>query len=326
MKSAYFADAGPLWAITSFYNPSGYARRRHNYRLFRHHLQVPLLTVELAYAGGFELADSDAEILVRCSGGDVLWQKERLLNVALERLPPTCTQVAWVDCDVLFERDDWAVVLSRQLERTPLVQPYSRALHLRRDAPLNRSPADGDILFIREAVAGLVARGASAADYLGHFGGQRRYKRSPGHVWAARREILQRHGLYDACITGGGDTAIASAAYGCPEEVVNFQTLSAPHARHYRAWAESFHQSVRGEVGWLEGDLLHLWHGEAANRGVPQRYYDLASFDFEPEADIAISEDGCWRWNSDKPGLHAVLREYFAARKEDGAALRRGVG
>ena len=223
MSSAYFADAGPLWAITSFYNPNGYWRRRHNYRLFRHHLQVPLLTVELAFAGGYELADADAEILIRCSGGDVLWQKERLLNIALDRLPPSCRQVVWVDCDVLFQRPDWAQALSRQLELTPLVQPYSRAVHLRRDAPLGRWPADDDILYIRESVAGLVGRGLSAADYLGQFGGQRRHKRAPGHVWAARRELLQRHGLYDACITGGGDTAIASAAYGCPQEVVNFQ-------------------------------------------------------------------------------------------------------
>ena len=35
-------------------------------------------------------------------------------------------------------------------------------------------------------------------------------------------------------------------------------------------------------------------------------------------ADIAIAETGCWRWATDKPDLHRYVRDYFAARKEDG--------
>ena len=49
------APAGDLWAITSYYNPLAYRRRRENYRIFRQRLKVPLLTVELAYGPDFEL-------------------------------------------------------------------------------------------------------------------------------------------------------------------------------------------------------------------------------------------------------------------------------
>ena len=38
-----------LWAITAYFNPFGYRRRRENYGLFRKNLEVPLLTVELGY-------------------------------------------------------------------------------------------------------------------------------------------------------------------------------------------------------------------------------------------------------------------------------------
>jgi hypothetical protein len=44
-----------LWAITSYFNPMKYQRRRANYRLFRERLGVPLVTVELAYGPDFEL-------------------------------------------------------------------------------------------------------------------------------------------------------------------------------------------------------------------------------------------------------------------------------
>ena len=74
--------AGDFWAITSYYNPLGYRRRRANYRTFRRHLAIPLLTVELAY-GAPELSEADADRYVGLRGGALLWQKERLLNVAM---------------------------------------------------------------------------------------------------------------------------------------------------------------------------------------------------------------------------------------------------
>ena len=55
--------AGGLWAITSYFNPMGYRRRLENYRIFREHLQVPLLTVELGYGRALDLNHGDADIL-----------------------------------------------------------------------------------------------------------------------------------------------------------------------------------------------------------------------------------------------------------------------
>jgi hypothetical protein len=37
-----------LWAIAAYFNPARYARRLANYRVFREHLAVPLVAVELA--------------------------------------------------------------------------------------------------------------------------------------------------------------------------------------------------------------------------------------------------------------------------------------
>src|SRR5438093_8021963 len=91
-------DADGLWAVTAYFNPMRYRRKRANYRLFRAHLDVPLVAVELAYGCDFELVDDDADILVRLRGRDVLWQKERLLNLALEALPARWRTVAWVGC------------------------------------------------------------------------------------------------------------------------------------------------------------------------------------------------------------------------------------
>jgi hypothetical protein len=129
----YTRNAGDLWAITSYFNPIGYKRRLENYKLFREYLKLPLVTVELAYGPDFELKDEDAEVLVQLRGKDILWQKERLLNIALQTLPPSCKKVAWVDCDVVFTADDWAERTCRLLDRSILVQLFNRIYHVRRN-------------------------------------------------------------------------------------------------------------------------------------------------------------------------------------------------
>src|SRR5207248_771616 len=104
-----------LWAITSYFNPMQYQRRRANYRLFRKYLRVPLVAVELSYGPDFELTGADADILIQLRGKDVMWQKERLLNVALSALPTDCHKVIWTDCDIIFETEDWSERVNRLL-------------------------------------------------------------------------------------------------------------------------------------------------------------------------------------------------------------------
>jgi hypothetical protein len=96
-----------MWAITSYFNPLGYRTRLANYRTFRQHLGLPLLTVEQGRGGRFDLDERDATVLLQVPSGDVMWQKERLLNLALGALPPECETVVWLDSDILFDGDDW---------------------------------------------------------------------------------------------------------------------------------------------------------------------------------------------------------------------------
>jgi hypothetical protein len=55
--------------------------------MFRANLGAPLVTVELSFDGRFELTDQDADVLIQLCGGALLWQKERLLNLALKAVP-----------------------------------------------------------------------------------------------------------------------------------------------------------------------------------------------------------------------------------------------
>jgi hypothetical protein len=306
-----------LWTITSYFNPAGYSSRLRNYRVFRANLAPPLAVVELSLNGKFELSKNDAEIVVQIAGGDVLWQKERLLNMALSSLPDDCNQVAWVDCDVVFMDRDWAERADRALEEFFLIQPYRERCNLSRGAPVF-SRANGECDSISESVGYKIAMGVAHADDLCRSDAPLVRNSTVGLAWASRRDLVEAHGIYDACILGSGDRAILCAAMGFFEGGVNAVGMRGRQIEHYLAWARPFHSAVGGRVGFVNGRVLHLWHGDLRNRRYAQRHEGLGRFGFDPFSDIVLDPSGCWRWNGSKSEMHEYVRNYFESRKEDG--------
>lgn len=306
-----------LCAITSYFNPVGYERKLRNYRAFRDHLDVPLVTVELSHQGAFELAPGDAERLIQIRGGDVMWQKERLLNLAMEHLPEECEYVAWLDCDIVFGRPDWPSAAIEQLRRDEICQLYRTVYHL---GPAADGAAIGRAAAIQSHdsfgyahSAGIVTKVNSVTS-----GVPNTFKR--GHAWCGKRDLLDRFGIYDRNVIGGGDTTLAFAASAQWEEVIVFQCMGPGHAADYRQWSIGFHDATQGRVGYVDGDVFHLWHGDLMQRRYEQRYKILSAFGYDPATDIAFDTQGCWRWNSPKYAMHEKVSEYFEVRNEDGSS------
>lgn len=305
-----------LWAITSYFNPAGYRTKKHNYDLFRRHLGVPLLAVELAYEQRFELSAGDADCLIKINGDHVLWQKERLLNIGLSHLPEQCTAVAWIDADVVFENPNWPAQTLEALETHCFVQPFDEMLELE----CHQTLAEHNRLSTqRRSFASAYARGEVPADYLASCGKGAKYHLAPGRAWAGRRSILQQIGFYDAMILGSGDRAMVNAMLGEVESYIASHWLTPTHAAHYRNWAAGFYQLAQSKIGHIPGRLTHLWHGSLKDRNYHGRQEILIENEFDPAQDIECGTQQPWRWkNSSKPRLHHAVAEYFRDRREDG--------
>ncbi len=307
---------GELWGITCYFNPVGYKRRLQNYHLFRRHLTIPLITVELAYRDDYDLPADAADILIRLRSSDVLWQKERLLNLALAALPDRCDAVAWLDCDVVFEDDDWPALAVQALQRFPLIQPFQTVRETTGD-PWDKSsgaPVDTPLGY---SLAHVLSQGTVTSEVL--RGNMRlKQRRNGGLAWVARREVLDHDGFYDACIMGSGNRAMLCGALGMLDDAIYYLQMAPPWAEHYRAWAEKHFQRVRGSIGCSDGQLIHLWHGDLVHRRYQERHREFSAFDFDPASDIALDQEGCWRWSSEKPEMHEYVARYFRERREDG--------
>ncbi len=317
MTSAIGADPGGLWAITCYFNPLRYQRRLANFRVFRERLQVPLVVVELAYGPEFELQAQDADILIQLRGTSVLWQKERLLNIALQALPSSCRKVAWLDCDIFFDSPGWIEGAESLLDRFAVIQLFRQVHYLSpRWAPGRDCRLEVD--FSQLSAASFLASGAPAAMCFGRRFGNRKKGPAPGLAWAARREVLDRHRFYDVGIIGGGDRAMACAAHQCFDDLMQIHYMNELQRSRYIAWAEPYYDSVRAEMGVLDAEIFHLWHGDYTLRGTRARFEGLQPYQIDPYTDDAIDENGAWRWNTDKREMHDYVRGYLASRLEDG--------
>ncbi len=313
-----------FWAITSYFNPMRSRRRLQNFRIFRDRLTVPLVAVELSYGPDFELREQDADILIQLRGGAVLWQKERLLNLALQALPRDCRKVAWLDCDIFFGSPGWAESADRLLDRFPLIHMFKSA-HYLSSQWATADDCTTEVEFTRSSAIFSISSGQPATMCLGRISktpevaypkGLGRYTK--GLAWAVRREIVDQHGFFDACIVGGGDTALASAANNCFDVVMNSHFMNERQRERYMKWARPFYETVRREVGYLDAQIYHMWHGDYHSRGHARRHEGLQRFQFDPFTDIAEDVNGCWRWATEKPEMHDYVRGYFSARDEDG--------
>jgi colanic acid/amylovoran biosynthesis glycosyltransferase len=308
-----------FWGITTLFNPAGYNKRSANYKIFRDNLKkqgLNLLVVELAFGDQqFQLSKVDADILIqlRVDRSGIMWQKERLLNIALKHLPKECTKVAWIDADVVFRDDNWVEKASMLLDKYIVAQPFSYVVRLHNgESWFNKKIELGDGNLgkqIHKSFAYSIVSDPIPDPIT-------------GYAWVARREFLNKVGFFDEAIVGGSDrlmayafsdTALRDYAKGWIEKGCTGKMLP-----RFLSWFEKVVKDTGGSVGYLDDFIFHLWHGKQKDRLHGTRELILLENNFNPERDIKKNTDDLWVWSSDKSKLHAEVSDYFTMRNEDG--------
>jgi hypothetical protein len=307
-----------MLVITSYFNPMRSLRRLINYRTFRSHLNAPLLAVELSFDGHFDLTSTDADHLIQVLGGDVMWQKERLLNIALEAALDDVDDVAWIDCDVVFGSTNWQQAAQMALKSDKIVQLFSEVRYLDRHStdklefnapPELARPSAGSQLFNREFKDICLVKPLSAD-------APKVIWPANGFAFAAKKSIIRDLRLYDHGVLNGNDILLLCAVYGEFEIAVERLKHNEKQRRHYIEWAQRAHESFGGRIGYIPGTIYHLWHGDLSNRNYMGRHELLARFD--PYLDIQLAPSGAWQWSNAQSELATNVSDYFRSRNEDG--------
>ncbi|MDD5193689.1 MAG: hypothetical protein PHF67_03820 [Candidatus Nanoarchaeia archaeon] len=310
---------GSFWGLTSYFNPAKYANKIENYRIFREKSKkqgLKLLCVELAFNNdSFELNKEDADILIQVRSNSIMWQKERLLNIGLKKLPKDCDKVVWVDADVIFLNNNWIEDTSKLLEKHILVQPFS---FVAKSSKYSSDFNFQDLSFGYED--GEISHGfAYGAE---HFGepvlNSQNYivSGNTGYAWSARRDFLENCRFYDKSIMGANDAILAYALYG---KTFNKLLKMYPEklSKDVCDYIKKVFFFAKGNVSYTNNIIIHIWHGTFRDRRYNLREAIFKKYDFDPKMDLKLNEAECYEWASDKKEMHREAQEYFFQRKED---------
>ena len=309
-------DEHCLYVVMTYFNPARYHRRRELAIKTAIALAstpgVRLVIAECAPSPHhFELEDVPGAFLcVRVVASDVLWRKENLINLAVAQLPPSWHAVAWVDADITFAREDWAMAALRKLRTYDVVQLFGDAIGL---------DARGNVHRIERGFAsGFLG---SSGGYADCSGGDSEYTSAPGHpgfAWAITREAWSRtHGLLDAvCPLGGADRVMALAWARWPS------SSDEAHQVPGVAKAIRLFEARTGDMrmGYIDGVVLHAWHGRLADRGYTTRWGSLREARFDPAVDLHRDSHGVLHWTATGRRLQRLAKAFFQARREDSEA------
>jgi len=301
-----------LVALTTYFNPCRYVSRRRNYEVFMRGMRasgVTCITVECAFGDApFELPASVDVLQLRSF--TLLWQKERLLNLAASWLPGSCRYVAWLDCDIVFDNKDWAKELLTVLQQYPVAQVWESCLRLQQDGSAGVT-SDRVSSFAAVMQTQPASLHAGRYDTHGHT----------GYGWAMQRSLFDTVGLYEAAISGSADHFMAHAIYGdynfCIQNALKHDQAQ---IAHLQAWGQRFYQQVQGRLGVVKGEIRHLWHGDAQHRRYFLRMHEITDLGFNPWTDLSVHAGQALEWHADmhKPGLRQYFVDYFLSRHEDG--------
>lgn len=314
----------PLYVVCTVFNPARYRNRWRHYKDFELHVQqagAHLLTVEVAFGQReFVLTTPDHPLHLQLRTHSELWLKENALNLGIQRLPMDWEYVAWVDADVVFARPDWADETLHQLQHYDIVQMWSEAVDL--------SPTHQILQTHQSFVYSYQHDEPEIDGDIGVYGKlrpkTRHYTWHPGFAWAARREALDAlGGLLDFAILGSADMHMAKAFLGRVDGSAH-PGVSAPYRQGLHEWQARALRHIKGNIGYVDGLLMHAHHGPKTARRYRERWQILVDHQFNPVTDIKRDTQGLWQLDTDETarsqGLRDDIRRYFHERDEDSTA------
>jgi hypothetical protein len=208
--------------------------------------------------------------------------------------------MAWIDADITFLNERWVEDTLDALDTWDVVQMFHSALNL--------GPS-GDLTKVDKGFA-FMYRGSGTpytkTDRYGYW--------HPGYAWACTRKAWARmNGLIDWAILGSADRHMAMAFIG---KVLD----SAPGNIHknYKQLLVDFQNRVRNlKLSWIDGTIVHHWHGSLANRRYRERWDILTKLNYDPFIDVGLTLTGVVQLTASGERLRKPIEEYFVMRSED---------
>jgi hypothetical protein len=291
--------------ITCFFNWGNFNTPCRNLHRFLRQAkidQIPVYGAEISLDGNFTTAGDPNWIHISATKENICFQKEACLNLVEKIVPDKYKKLAWIDCDFVFSNKNWYRDASDKLNRYKLVQLFSYYI---------AGNERGEI--IRESKSLMFSGGPQK--HATHAG-------PPGCAWAAQRSMWKEaDGLYPYAILGGGDSLFICTIF----DMLNPDTIPAykysKDTTKYKKWKYSIQAYANeNDVSYIDGEIIHDWHGDMKSRNYDKRYEIIKNMDFENC--IEMDSSGIVKIVNVNESVYDDLLNYFKTRNEDGVIIK----
>ncbi len=313
-----------LYVITPVYNPKRYRSRWKLYKEFEEEVlsrnQAHLITIECTFGKREKVLVENPfpkHTIIHVVTEHELWLKENMINIAMQHIPENWNYVAWVDCDIKFARPDWVGETLQQLQHYDFIQMFSSAVDLSPNYEIIKYHKG----FIHCYKNGIPNLKKDSCDSYTDETPQGAYWH-PGFAWAARKTAINHvGGLVDWAILGGADMFMAYALVGQLVGKMMPTSLGKTGVRLLKEWQNRCERHIKRNVGYMDGLILHYWHGKKSDRKYQDRGQILINTKFDPELDIKRDWQGIYQLTDRNFELRDGIRNYFSQRNEDSIDL-----
>ena len=220
--------------------------------------------------------------------------------MAVKSLPRYWKYMAWIDADLEFLNTNWVEDTIKELQDADVVQMWRTAVNL--------GPHEEALKIDKSFAYMFVGSGTkwSPTDKYGFW--------HPGYAWACTRHAFTKMGgLPDWAILGSGDRHLAMSLAGLGQ-------TSCPGTIHenYKMMLRLYERGLKNfKVSWVDGTIIHFWHGSFADRRYKERWDILIKNAFDPFEDIGYTDEGIVQLTEKGRRFEKFLDDYFTGRRED---------
>jgi hypothetical protein len=288
-------------------NPCLYARRYILLKEFVNRFEneeenVELFIVELIYNNQiFSVTNKENKNHLQIKTETPLWHKENMVNIGVKYLlPDNWKAFAWIDADIDFESNSWAMDTLKILNGSKdVVQVFSHCVDMHKDmTSLNLFNGFGYSFSKNKKYT------KKGLDYW-----------HPGFAWAITRKAYEKiGGLFDKGILGSGDNIMAMAIINKCENVTNVK-----YTEDYNNSILEFQTKAKKlRLGYTPGIVRHHYHGSKKNRKYTERWQILIKHMYSPIKHLKYNEEGILVPTENfTEAFENDILNYFKERKED---------
>jgi len=288
-------------------NPCLYAKR---YILMKEFIKrinneeknVNLFVVEMIYENQKFIITSDKnKNHLQLKTNTPLWHKENMINLGVKYLlPKNYKAFAWIDADVEFENNSWALDTLKILNGSKdIVQLFSHCLDM--------DPEKNNLNIYNSFGYSFNKNKKYSGNGLDHW--------HPGYAWAMTRKAYEQiGGLYDKGILGSGDSIMSLSFINKSHGMTN----NSYHKDYTNSILEYQNKLSTLRLGYVPGVIRHYYHGTKKNRQYTERWAILKKHNYSPLIHVTYDEKGIIiPTDLFTNQFKEDIMNYFRERKED---------